>query len=503
MRKSTGGVAPGVWPVAWTTLVGGLGVLFATTVVAVAVEPLAGILDVPLSTIQWISTGYLLALAVVVPIVPWAQQRLGGRRLWITGLTLFLVASVLAAAVAWDAPSLIAFRMLQGAAGGVLMPLMTTLVMQAAAGKGLARVMSVVSAPAVLGPILGPVLGGLVLDALDWHWLFLVTAPFALAGIPLALRYLPKDEPTRSAPLDGVGFATMAVGLVAVLLGLSNASKDGGFVHPDVLVPLAGGVVLIAGFAAWTLRRRSDPLVDLRLLRHRPLSSSTTLLFLSGFALYGAMLLIPLYFQQLRGMTPLAAGLLLIPQGVGSLLSRSPAARLAETIGARWVVLVGFVVVAIGTLPFLGATESTDLVLVSAFLLVRGIGLGAVTVPLMALAFEGLARDEVPHASVISRIGQQLGGSFGTAVLAVVLQTGIATATTPAVGFHVAFWWATGFTVLAVALSLVLPAGGRTPEPGESERDPGSDAGNDARTSGAATTSTTATTRAEAEVLVD
>jgi EmrB/QacA subfamily drug resistance transporter len=457
MRTNTAPVARGVWPIAWTTLVGGLGVLFATTIVAVAVKPLAGVLGVPLATIQWISTGYLLALAVVIPIVPWAQQRLGGRRLWIAGLALFAAASVLAA-LAWDAPSLIAFRVLQGAAGGLLMPLMTTLVMQAASGTGLARVMSVVSLPAVLGPILGPVLGGLVLDSLSWRWLFVVPLPFTVVGIALALRFLPHDDEARPAPLDGIGFATMAVGLAAVLLGLSDASRDGGFGHADVLVPVLVGAAALVVFARRTLRRDGEPLVDLRLLRHLPLASSTLLLFLSGFALYGAMLLIPLYFQQLRGMTALTAGLLLIPQGVGSLLSRSAAASLSERFGARWVVLGGFAVVAVGTLPFLGATEATDLTLVGAFLLVRGVGLGAVTVPLMALAFEGLAREEVPHASVISRIGQQLGGAFGTATLAVALQAATAGAEDPATGFQVAFGWATAFTVAAVALALLLPA---------------------------------------------
>lgn len=457
MSTRTETVAPGVWPVAWTTLVGGLGVLFATTIVAVAVEPLAGILGVPLSTIQWITTGYLLALAVVIPLVPWAQQRFGGRRLWIAGLTLFLVTSVLSA-LATNAASLIAFRVLQGAAGGILLPMMTTLVMQAAAGRGLARVMSVVSLPAVLGPILGPVLGGIVLDTLNWHWLFLVTVPFSVAGILLALHYLPNDAETRPARLDGVGFALMAVGLAAVLFGLSNATRAGGFLSPEVLVPVLVGLVAIGGFAWWTLRRRSEPLVDLRLLRSRPLSSSTLLLFLSGFALYGAMLLIPLYFQQLRGMSPFVAGLLLIPQGVGSLISRTFAAQLSERIGARWVILGGFVIVAVGTLPFLGAMDDTSLALLSAFLLIRGVGLGAVTVPLMALAFEGLARREVPHASVISRIGQQLGGSFGTAVLAVALQAATAAAATQAAAFQVAFWWATGFTIAAVVLALILPA---------------------------------------------
>lgn len=304
-------------------------------------------------------------------------------------------------------------------------------------------------------------LGGIVLDALDWHWLFLITVPFSVLGLLLALRYLPKGESTRPAPLDGVGFVAMALGLVGVLLGLSNASRDAGFLHPDVLVPLVVGIAAIVVFVLWALRRTGGALVDLRLLRHRALSSSTALLFLSGFALYGAMLLIPLYFQQLRGASPLVAGLLLIPQGVGSLLSRSIAAQLSERIGARWVVLAGFLVVLAGTVPFVGATQETSLGVLSVVLLIRGIGLGAVTVPLMALAFEGLVRDEVPHASVISRLGQQLGGSFGTAVLAAALQAALAAATVPALGFHVAFAWATALTAVAVVLSLVLPGSRR------------------------------------------
>ena len=302
------GLAPGVWPVAWTVVVGALGVLFGTTIVAVAVEPLAGILDVPLSTIQWISTGYLLALAVVIPVVPWAQRRLGGRRLWILGLLVFLVASVLSA-LARNATSLIAFRVLQGVGGGILMPMMSTLVMQAAGGKGLARIMAVIGIPASLGPILGPVLGGIVLDRLDWRWLFLVTLPFGVAGIALALKYLPKDEETRPAKLDVTGFALMSSGLAAVLYGLSDASRDGGFLHQDVLVPLLAGLAAIGVFTWRALRRRrTDALIDLRLLRHLPLSSSTLLLFLSGVALYGAMLLVPLYFQQLRGMAEAVRG---------------------------------------------------------------------------------------------------------------------------------------------------------------------------------------------------
>lgn len=157
------GIDPGVIRVIWATLIGGLAVLFGTTIVAVALDPLATELNTSVETIQWVSTAYLLALAVTVPVVGWAQRRLGGKRLWITGLVIFLAASLLCA-ISWNPGSLIAFRALQGIGGGILMPLMGTLVVQAAGGKDVARIMSIVSLPAVLGPILGPVIGGLILD---------------------------------------------------------------------------------------------------------------------------------------------------------------------------------------------------------------------------------------------------------------------------------------------------------------------------------------------------
>jgi len=312
----------------------------------------------------------------------------------------------------------------------------------------------------VLGPILGPVLGGVILQHLHWSWMFWVNVPFCVAGLVLAARVLPADGPVRRAPLDVVGFALLAPGLVGVLYGLSTTSRAGGFGHAEVLGPLVAGLVLLGAFAARTLRGRAHPLVDLLLLRHWPLASSSLLLFLSGFTLYGAMLLLPLYFQQLRGTTVLEAGLLLIPQGVGTLLSRPMAGRLSDTVGARPLVATGFVIVGLGTLPFALAGAQTSYVLLLAALLVRGIGLGAVTMPLMALGFRGLERPQVPDASIITRIAQQVGGSFGTAVLAMILTGSLSAATSPAAlagAFRQSFWWALGFTALGILISLTLP----------------------------------------------
>ena len=183
-------IDPLVWRIAFTVIVGAMAVIFDTTIVSVALNDLAHDLHTSIATIQWVSTGYLLAMFITIPIAGWAQSVLGGKRLWILALGIFLLGSLLCAC-AWNAPSLIAFRIVQGVGGGLMMPLMMTLIMQAASGRNIGTIMSVVTLPAAMGPILGPVLGGIILSFGDWRWLFLVNVPFCVVGAYLAHRNLP------------------------------------------------------------------------------------------------------------------------------------------------------------------------------------------------------------------------------------------------------------------------------------------------------------------------
>ncbi|SEQ28481.1 DHA2 family efflux MFS transporter permease subunit [Microlunatus flavus] len=448
-------------------VVGAMAPLFDSTIVSVALHSLAHDLHAPVATIQWVSTAYLLAAGVTVPVVGWLQRRVGGKRLWMSALVVFLVGSVLCS-LAWSAGALIAARVVQGVGAGAMLPLLTTLLMQAAGGKNLGRLMGVVSLPTALGPILGPVVGGLILGAASWRWLFWVNVPFAVAGLVLAALLVPADGPTSRPRLDVVGLLLLSPAVVALLLGLSGASEGGGFARAAVWGPLAAGLVLLTGFVLWALRRRGAALVDLRLLRHRPLAASATLLFLTGASLYGVMLLLPLSFQELRGTDALGAGLLLVPQGVGALVSRTLAGRLNDRLGPRPVALAGFAVLGLATLPFAFAGPGTGVWWLVLLLLVRGVGLGAVTIPLMAVGFVGLARDEVPHASIITRITMQVGGAVGVAVLAVVLQDALATLP-PVEAFQHSFAWAAGLTAVSVLLALLLPGRPRPVAPAAAE----------------------------------
>jgi MFS family permease len=228
-------------------------------------------------------------------------------------------------------------------------------------------------------------------------------------------------------------------------------------------MPLVGGGILLAGFVWWALRHQGRALLDLQLLKYWPLASASIMQFFAGLTLFGAMLLVPLYFQELRGTSALGAGLILIAQGAGTLATRSFIGRLTDSVGARWLVAVGFALMLAGTVPFAWADTGTNWVVLLAALFVRGIGLGVVTVPLMTVGVRGLPRHDVPDATVISRVSQQVGGSFGGAVLAVVLTGTAAAAITSGTqgalvtSFHQGFWWASGFTALGVALAFLLP----------------------------------------------
>jgi EmrB/QacA subfamily drug resistance transporter len=465
---------PAVVKTALIIIVGGLAVIFDTTIVSVALHTLSVQLHTPVTTIQWVSTGYLLALGIAVPLSTWGLQRFGGKRLWMFSVAVFLVGSI-GSSLAWNVGSLIGWRVVQGIGGGLMLPLMTTLIFQAAGGKSLGKLVTYIGLPALLGPILGPLIGGAILTHLSWRFMFWVNVPFCVIGILLAWRYLHIDAPARPGRpagrprLDVPGLLLVAPGTSVVLLGLANAGIAVGFAHLDVIIPLVAGVALLAAFTGYALRK-SHPLVEVRLLARRPVGSASAVLFFSGFSLYGALLLLPLFYQDVRGATALAAGAMLVPQGIGTLLSRTVLGSNIDRFGSRVIALAGFAVVAAATVPFAQAGPHTSEWLLAVWMVIRGFGLGAVTMPVMVASYIGLDKQQIPHSSVLTRTAQQIGGSFGTAVLAVILEGAIAAHPAAlADAFHVAFWWSAGFSAVAVLLALWLPGAQRAPEPGRSD----------------------------------
>src|SRR5215217_4979275 len=282
------------------------------------------------STVAWSVTAYTLALATVIPVTGWAADRFGTKRLYMTAIALFVGGSVLCAA-AWSVGALIGFRVLQGLGGGILMPLGMTIMTRAAGPHRIGRLMAILGVPMLLGPILGPIIGGWLIEHASWHWIFLINLPLGVGAMVYAWAVLDKDRPTPSESFDFLGMALMSPGLALFLYGVSSipGAANDQYSYARVWISMAVGVVLVVAFVFHTFRPE-HPLLDLRLFRNRNLTVSIITMFLFAAAFFGGLLLVPTYFQEIRGESTLQAGLLVAPQGIGPLVTMPIAGRLVD-----------------------------------------------------------------------------------------------------------------------------------------------------------------------------
>src|SRR6478735_8760311 len=239
--------------IASVVVLGAIMSILDTTVVNVAINTLSRDFETDLATIQWIVTGYTLALATVIPITGWAADRFGTKRLYMLSLGLFLCGSILSG-LAWSAESLIAFRVLQGLGGGMLMPAGMTILTRAAGPQRVGRVMSIIGVPMLLGPIVGPILGGWLVDDVSWRWIFFINIPIGIAALLMSRRVLPRDEPQRHERFDALGLGLLSPGLALFIYGLAQTSGAGGFGRWQVIVPGLIGIAMVAGFVFHGLR---------------------------------------------------------------------------------------------------------------------------------------------------------------------------------------------------------------------------------------------------------
>jgi EmrB/QacA subfamily drug resistance transporter len=349
--ESREGLTPDLLNLALVIVVGTFVVQMDGTMINVALATMQRSFHGTVTTIQWIATGYLLAMAVAVPPAGWAAERFGSRPVWLGALAVFMAGSVLCG-IAWSVGGLVAFRVFQGLSGGVLLPLSQAILAQAAGPERLGRLMAVVGVPALLGPVVGPVVGGILIDQLTWRWIFFINVPVCLAAILLSLRYMPSSVASRTARLDVVGLALLSPALAGIVYGLSEAGNHGTFATSRAIIPLAIGGALTLAFAVHALRTRYEPIIDLRLMASREFAAASATILLVVMALLGAMLLVPLYYQTVRGATALHAGLLLAPQGLGAAVGIAVCSRLVDRLAARPIAVVGVVLSATGLLVF-------------------------------------------------------------------------------------------------------------------------------------------------------
>jgi EmrB/QacA subfamily drug resistance transporter len=407
----------------------------------------------------------MLALAAVIPVSGWAAARFGAKRLWIVSVVLFTLGSALSG-LAWSTGSLVAFRVLQGLGGGMIMPIGQMVLTRAAGPARLGRIMAVIGVPMILAPIFGPTIGGLIIDHLDWRWIFYVNVPVGAIAVAMGMRLLPSvEEGVHRTKLDRLGLALLGAGVPLFVYGLAEIGQSGGLAAPQAYAPLAIGAALVTAFVVHALRS-DEPLLDVRLFRSASFSAAAMTTFVLGACLFGAMIIMPLYFQLVRGEDAVTTGLLLIPQGVGAALAMPLAGRFTDRVGGGRVALAGLAVTLVTTLPFIALSADTSYLVLGAAMIGRGLGIGLTMMPAMTAAYSRLRPADIAHATPQLNVLQRVGGSIGTALLTVVLQHGLTSgAHTPAAAadaFGHTYLWVLLLTAVAAIPAFVLARAERT-----------------------------------------
>lgn len=450
---------------------GGLMSMLDTTIVNIAIRTLAVRLHGDLSSVQWVVTGYLLALAGVLPLAGWLCDRLGARRVYVSSIAIFTLASV-ACGLSASLGELIGFRVLQGAAGALTMPAGQMILVRVAGRERLARVMGTLSIPVVMAPIFGPVIGGLLLEHAGWQWIFFVNLPFGLVAVPLARWLLPRAQsgaqPAGSRLPDVPGLLLISAGSVAVTYGLASAGSQ----TIRVVLPVVAGVVLLAAFVVRSARI-ARPLLDVRLYKNQAYAASSLVNFALGATVFGAMILMPLYYQSVRHLDPVTTGLLVAPTGVGVALATRFASHLTDRAGSGRTALAGGLIAAAGTVPFLFLGPATSYVWLSFAGVIRGVGIALCMIPAMAAVYRAIPPAKISDGTTQVNVLNRLGGSVGTAVFTVVLQHALAGGgalaggklASAAAAYGDAFRWALGAAILAVLPAALLARVEARPKP--------------------------------------
>lgn len=437
--------------------------LLDITIVNVALPTFAKDFHAGTTGIEWVVTGYLVSLAIFIPVSGWAGDRFGTKRTFMFALIIFIIGSFLCS-LAWNIQSLIMFRVLQGFGGGMLTPVGVAMLFRAFPPHERAQASAVLIVPTVVAPAAGPVLGGYLVQYHSWHWIFRINIPIGIVGLIAAWLLLREEKQPQTGRLDIRGFFLSASGLASFLYALSEAGNHG-FTYHRVLIFGPAGIALLVIFGLLELRTK-EPLIDMKLLANRLFRTSNAVQLVALAGLLGTLFLLPLLLQEERGITPLQSGLATFPQAVGVIMVALPASQLYRRFGPRRLLAVGMFGAVLTTLAFLLVNLQTNLWWIRFIMLARGLSFALVFISLQAAAFATIQHQDQGRASAIFNAGRQVGSSLGIAIVATVLsnrlidhsaqlgnpltQAGALTA------FHDAFIAAAALTAIGIAASFFI-----------------------------------------------
>jgi len=445
--------SPQLWRISSVAVLGSFLAQMDATVVNVSLSSLALELHATVSSIQWVTSGYLLALALTLPLSGWLVDRVGAKALYLWCFSAFTLTSMLCG-LAWSANSLVGFRILQGMSGGLLAP-MAQLLMARAAGDKMARIFGLAAMPILLAPLLGPVIAGALLHFASWRWLFLVNLPFGLLALMLAALFLPHDRhERRPRSLDLIGLCLLSPSVVLFLYGSERATD------PVGLAALALSALLFIVFFRWATRKKDAAIIDLRLFKDDIFSAAVVTQFLAQGVSFAGQMLVPVFLTRAGGLSPSETGLLLAAQGLGMMVSFPLVGPLVERLGNRHVAVGGALTALLSTFPFIYlAGHDLSNTLAAGALFMRGVGLSYIGIPSISAAYASVEREDLPLATTSLNIVMRMGGPTLTTICATFLAWRLAAHMTApiSIGYGESFMLLGGFHLVLLAAATRLP----------------------------------------------
>ena len=390
-----------------------------STIINVTLATLGREFGVEASEIEAVSVAYLVSLAVIMPTSGWLSDRFGPKKVFLTALGIYAATNVLAG-LAQSLDQLVFARILQGLGGGLLVPVGMALLFRTFPPSERISVGRVLMFATILGPALGPILGGIILEFASWPWTFFVKVPIATGALIYGLLYLEDEEnDTEAGRLDWLGFLLGGLGLGATMYAVMEG-PDLGWSSPQIMVPGLAGIAMLAVFV-WHELRTPAPMVDLRLISNRLFFGVMRVAFFATAGFLGTLFVVPLFLQDVRGATPLEAGLATMPEALGVVISTQVVARIYPKIGPSRLMSYSLLVVAIAIFVLSRVNMSTPFSMVGVCMFVIGAGMAGVFLPNQAASMATIPRAKLGGASMVYSVQRQISGAMGVALLSTVL----------------------------------------------------------------------------------
>jgi DHA2 family multidrug resistance protein len=403
------------WLVAVTVMLPTLVVIIDTSVVNVSLGHIRGSLSAGIDESTWAITSYLAANAIVIPMTGWLSRFFGRKRFLLVSIVLFTVSSFLCGA-SWNLRALIFFRILQGLSGGSLQPISQAILLETFPRHQHGTAMAIFGIGIMIGPVIGPLMGGWITDNWSWHWVFFINIPIGIAAILMAMAFIvdPHYAGAQKMKVDYMGLAFLTVGIGCLQIVLDQGQREDWFASQFILWL---SVISLAGLVFFIVNEyyAEHPIVDLHIFKNLTFASGNVIGFALFFTLFGSLIMLPICLQTLMGYTAFLAGWVLGPGGVMAMISMPIAGRLITRVNPKAVLFVGAMITAWSMLMMSWFNLSTDFYTVAWPRIVMGFGMGLVFVPLTTLTMSWIHKEEMGNASSVFNLLRMLGGSFGVA----------------------------------------------------------------------------------------